>query len=141
MWCVTSYKQLYDNANNVEDGNRIPNENFRLKSHIEKCFPQDASHGNEKSLFVAACDYLKALPLSVAKWFPGKFIALGTDGFGRSDTTPALRDFFEVDARHIAFAALSGLFEEGKFSKEELLKAIKVLEIDTNKLQNPADPL
>src|SRR6266498_85527 len=141
VWSVTSYKQLYDNANNVEHGNRIQNENFRLKSHIEKCFPQDASHGNEKSLFVAACDYLKALPLSVAKWFPGKFIALGTDGFGRSDTTPALRDFFEVDARHIAFAALSGLFEEGKFSKEELLKAIKVLEIDTNKLQNPADPL
>ena len=135
VWSVTSYKQLYDNANNAEHGNRIPNENFRLRSHIEKCF------GNEKSLFVAACDYLKALPLSVAKWFPGKFIALGTDGFGRSDTTAALRDFFEVDDKHIVFAALSALFADGKFSKEELLKAIEVLEIDIKKLQNPADPL
>jgi pyruvate dehydrogenase E1 component len=135
VWSVTSYKQLYDNANNAEHGNRIPNKNFRLRSHIEKCF------GNEKSLFVAACDYLKALPLSVAKWFPGKFIALGTDGFGRSDTIAALRNFFEVDDKHIAFAALSALFDDGKFSKEELLKAIEVLEIDSKKLQNPADPL
>jgi len=46
-----------------------------------------------------------------------------------------------VDAKHIVFAALSELFADGKFSKEELLKAIEVLEIDTKKLQNPADPL
>ena len=135
VWSVTSYKQLYDNANNAEHGNRIPNENFRLRSHIEKCF------GNGNSLFVAASDYLRALPLSVAKWFPGKVIALGTDGFGRSDITTALRDFFEVDAKHIAFAALSGLHEEEKFSREELLKAIEVLGVDTKKFQNPADPL
>ena len=135
VWSVTSYKQLYDNANNVEHGNRIPNEQFRLRSHIEKCF------GNEKSLFVATCDYLKALPLSVAKWFPGKFIALGTDGFGRSDINAALRDFFEVDAKHIVFAALSGLHEEEKFSREELLKAIDELKIDTEKLQSPADAM
>jgi pyruvate dehydrogenase E1 component len=141
IWSVTSYKQLYDNANNVEHGNRMPNEQFRLRSHIEKCFPQDALHGNEKSLFVAACDYLKALPLSIAKWFPGNFIALGTDGFGRSDTNTVLRDFFEVDAKHIVFAALSALHEEEKFNREELLKAIEVLEIDVKKLQNPADAL
>jgi pyruvate dehydrogenase E1 component len=140
VWSVTSYKQLYDNANNVEHGNKIPNEQFRLRSHIEKCFPKHALHGNKKDLFVAACDYLKALPLSVAKWFPGKFIALGTDGFGRSDTTAALRDLFEVDAKHIVFAALSGLYEEEEFSKEDLLKAIEILGINAQKLQIPADP-
>jgi pyruvate dehydrogenase E1 component len=140
IWSVTSYKQLYDNANNAERGNRIPNEQLRFRSHIEKCFPQEAQ-GDEKRLFVAACDYLKALPLSVAKWFPGKFIALGTDGFGRSDMTPALRDFFEVDAKHIVFAALSALSDEGTFSSEELLQAIDALGIDMGKLQNPADAL
>ncbi len=134
VWSVTSYKQLYDNAINAERGNRLPKEHLSIRSHIEKCV------GNEKSLFVAACDYLKALPLSVSKWFPGKFIALGTDGFGRSDTVSVMREFFEVNDKHIVFAALSALFEEGKFSKEELVKSIDVLGIDTGK-SNPANPL
>jgi pyruvate dehydrogenase E1 component len=141
VWSVTSYKQLYDNANNVEHGNRLADEHFRLRSHIEKCFPNDTSQGNSQRLFVAACDYLKALPLSVAKWFPGKFIALGTDGFGRSDTNAALRNFFEVDAKHIVFATLCGLPEEKKFSEEELAKAMDVLKIDKKTAQYPADPL
>jgi pyruvate dehydrogenase E1 component len=141
IWSVTSYKQLYDNANNVEHGNRLADDHFRLRSHIEKCFPNDTSPENRKNLFVAACDYLKALPLSVAKWFPGKFIALGTDGFGRSDTNAALRNFFEVDAKHIVFVTLCGLVEEQKFSKEELLKAMDVLKIDKSTTHYPADPL
>ena len=63
----------------------------------------------ETGVFVAASDYLKALPLGVAKWFPGPVHALGTDGFGRSDNRAALRDFFEVDARYIALSALHQL--------------------------------
>ncbi|OQP64523.1 pyruvate dehydrogenase (acetyl-transferring), homodimeric type [Niastella populi] len=140
VWSVTSYKQLYDNANNVEHGNRLSDGQFSLRSHIEKFFPTDTTKNSGKKIFVAACDYLKALPLSVAKWFPGKFIALGTDGFGRSDTNAALRNFFEVDARHIVFVTLYGLFEEGMFDKEELGKAMEVLGID-RKITNPADPL
>ncbi len=61
---------------------------------------------------MAATDYLKALPAIVAKWIPGPMVLLGTDGYGRSDTRAALRDFFEVDARHIAFAALVALARE-----------------------------
>ena len=55
---------------------------------------------------MAASDYMKVLPAAVAHWFPGPLHCLGTDGFGRSDSRERLRDFFEVDARYIALAAL-----------------------------------
>ncbi len=64
-------------------------------------------------VFVAASDYVKALPASIAPWIPGPPVALGTDGFGRSDGRAALRHFFEVDAAHIAVAALEALAREG----------------------------
>jgi pyruvate dehydrogenase E1 component len=63
----------------------------------------------EKGVFVAASDYMKVLPASISKWFPGPIHCLGTDGFGRSDSREELRDFFEVDAAHIAYAALASL--------------------------------
>ena len=62
---------------------------------------------------VAASDYLRALPDSLARWMPRRLYSLGTDGFGRSDSRRALRDFFEVDARYIAFAALKALADAG----------------------------
>jgi pyruvate dehydrogenase E1 component len=80
---------------------------------------------------------MKTLPLTIAKWLPGKLVALGTDGFGRSDTRQALRDYFEVDSRHIALAALSALASEGKIDPNIFAKAIEDLEIDPDK-QNPA---
>jgi pyruvate dehydrogenase E1 component len=80
---------------------------------------------------------MKTLPLVIAKWLPGKLIALGTDGFGRSDTRDALRDYFEVDYRYITIAALNGLAAEGKIKTEVVMKAIEDLEIDPDK-QNPA---
>jgi pyruvate dehydrogenase E1 component len=72
----------------------------------------------------------------VAKWFPGRLLSLGTDGFGRSESRQALRDFFEVDHRHVALAALYGLVEAGKLKPAILGKALKKLEIDT-KRANP----
>jgi pyruvate dehydrogenase E1 component len=84
----------------------------------------------EDGVFVAASDYMKALPCSVAKWIPGQLVPLGTDGFGRSDSRAALRDFFEVDARHITIAALSALAREGKIQPAVVKKAIKQLDID-----------
>jgi pyruvate dehydrogenase E1 component len=58
---------------------------------------------------VAASDYVSALADLIRPWVPGKYVALGTDGFGRSDTRAALRDFFEVDAKGVAIAALAAL--------------------------------
>ncbi|MFN3693538.1 MAG: hypothetical protein ACK4UV_00895, partial [Ignavibacterium sp.] len=83
-----------------------------------------------------ASDYVKALPDSVAKWFPGYLYSLGTDGFGRSESRAALRDFFEVDAKHIVFATLVALYKEGKIQEKIIDKAIKELGINPDK-KNP----
>ena len=87
-------------------------------------------------LFVAASDYVKALPNSIAKWLPGRLAALGTDGFGRSDGREGLREFFEVNARHIAATTLAELCRDGQISGEVVKEAMKSLEIDADKL-NP----
>ena len=63
-------------------------------------------------VLVAASDYMKVLPESIAQWMPRPLVALGTDGFGRSESRVALRDFFEVDAKHIVLATLTALARE-----------------------------
>ncbi|QIA09100.1 pyruvate dehydrogenase (acetyl-transferring), homodimeric type [Draconibacterium halophilum] len=125
VWSVTSYKQLYDDATETQRNNRISGEN--KKSWIQE------SVGTKPGIFVAASDYLKALPLSVSKWFPGSFTALGTDGFGLSENREELRNHFETDAKHIAWAALVSLHDAGKFSDKKLQAARKKLEILSDK--------
>ena len=127
VWSVTSYKQLYLDAINTERWNMLhPAEAPRLP-YVAQCLQK------EKGVFVAATDYVKALPNSVAKWFPKPPVVLGTDGFGRSDTRGALRDFFEVDARHMVFATLGQLYQEQKIELSVLQKAMKELEINPEK--------
>ena len=87
--------------------------------------------------FIAASDYMKVLPESIAKWIPGRLVALGTDGFGRSENRASLRDFFEVDAKHIVLATLHALAAEKKIAGHVLEKAIRDLGIDPEK-RNPA---
>jgi pyruvate dehydrogenase E1 component len=96
--------------------------------------------------FVAASDYMKVLPESIAQWVPGKLVSLGTDGFGRSENRASLRDFFEVDAKHIVLATLHALAGEKSgekttgaeaISPKLLEKAIRDLGIDPEK-RNPA---
>ncbi|MFH1723487.1 MAG: pyruvate dehydrogenase (acetyl-transferring), homodimeric type [Elusimicrobiota bacterium] len=131
VWSVTSYKQLCRDARMVQRHNMLhPEEPPRL-SYVEECL------NDEQGVFVAATDYARALPEAVAGAFPRKLWTLGTDGFGRSETREALRDFFEVDARFIALAALNALFREGKLPASAVAKAMKELEIDPEK----ADPI
>jgi len=85
---------------------------------------------------VAASDYMKTLPDAISRWFPRKLVSLGTDGFGRSESRKALRDFFEVDARHIVYATLGSLYREKKISADVLKAAAKDLNINPDKL-NP----
>jgi len=82
---------------------------------------------------VAATDYVKAVPDMVARWVPGPFIPLGTDGFGRSDTREALRRFFEVDAEHIVVATLSALMREGRLEPAAVARAVVDLGLDPEK--------
>jgi pyruvate dehydrogenase E1 component len=131
VWSVTSYKELYRNANDCERWNMLhPGEAPRIPFVTETL--KDAP-----GPFIAASDYMKVLPESLAKWVPGQLVALGTDGFGRSENRAALRDFFEVDAKHIVLATLGALVRENKISLEAVKQAIHELGIDAEKL-NPA---
>jgi pyruvate dehydrogenase E1 component len=131
VWSVTSYKQLYRDGNDCARWNLLhPSETPKVP-FVTQCL-KDAP-----GVFVAASDYMKVLPESIAQWFPRPLIALGTDGFGRSENRASLRDFFEVDARHIVLATLTGLAREKLIKKEAMQKAIKDLGINPEK-PNPA---
>ena len=127
VWSITSYKALHRDALDAERWNRLhPGEKPRL-SYIEQCLAK------ERGVYVMASDYVKALPESIARWFPNPPVSLGTDGFGRSETREALRDHFEVDYRFIALGALSALAREGQIENDAVVQAMKDLDIDPAK--------
>ena len=128
IWSVTSYKELHRDGMEVERWNRLRPGEAAKRPYLSRALER------AEGVFVVASDYARALPDSVARWFPKPPLCLGTDGWGRSDSRKDLRDFFEVEARHIAFAALSALGSEGKIPPEKLKKAMKELEIDPEKL-------
>ena len=130
IWSVTSYKALYDDAIDTERENRLKSQLNLENNYIQNCLQK------EEGVFIAALDYVKAIPESVAKWFPKNLTVLGTDGFGRSDTRAELRNFFEINAAHIVYAALYALASEGDFEAEKLKAAAKELDIDPDKI-NP----
>ena len=107
VWSVTSYGELRRDALECERWNLLhPNERPRVPYLGEAL-------ASTSGPIVAASDYLRVLPDSVARWMPRSFHSLGTDGFGRSDSRRALRDFFEVDSKHVAYAALKALADAG----------------------------
>jgi pyruvate dehydrogenase E1 component len=128
VWSLTSYKELYTDGLETDRFNMLHPGDKARKCYLQQCF------SGAQGVFVAASDYLKSLPCSIAKWLPGRLVALGTDGYGRSDTREALRDYFEVDARHIALAALQALSAEAGLEKKVAEKAIMDLDIDPDKV-------
>jgi pyruvate dehydrogenase E1 component len=130
VWSVTSYKELRREALEVERWNMLNPDKKQKTSYITQTLSK------EDGVFVAASDYVKALPDSISKWFPGRLYSLGTDGYGRSGARKALRDFFEVDYKHIVYTTLGALAKEGKIEEKVLEKAKKDLEIKPDKL-NP----
>jgi len=128
VWSVTSYAQLYRDGHACQRWNLLhPVEPPRI-AYVRQCL------GDEPGVVVAATDYLKALPDSLSQWLTTPLVSLGTDGFGRSDTRAALREFFEVDARFIAVATLSALARDGAIEPEVVASAISDLGIDPEKL-------
>ncbi|HIL11401.1 MAG TPA: pyruvate dehydrogenase (acetyl-transferring), homodimeric type [Candidatus Latescibacteria bacterium] len=131
VWSITSYKALHRDCLDAERWNRMhPGGKTRL-SYLEQCLEK------ESGVYVMASDYVKALPESIARWFPNPPVALGTDGFGRSESREALRDHFEVDARFIVLGALNALARQGEIDVAVVKKAMKDLKIDPEKA-NPA---
>ncbi|MFA7667161.1 MAG: alpha-ketoglutarate dehydrogenase [Burkholderiaceae bacterium] len=92
----------------------------------------ERSLGPTRGPIIAATDYVRQVPESVRAWMPAgrRYVTLGTDGFGRSDARARLRAFFEVDARSIAFAAVTALCEEGALPRQAVAEAVQRWEID-----------
>ena len=131
VWSVTSYNELYRDAHGAERWNMLhPGEKPKVP-YVTQCL------GETKGVIVAASDYLKVLPASIDRWMPRRVRSLGTDGFGRSEDRKHLREFFEVDARFVALAALAELAAGGELDAKVVAQAIKDFGIDPEK-KNPA---
>ena len=132
VWSVTSLTELRREGQDVERWNLLhPQETPRV-SHVE------SSLQDKQGPIVVATDYMKIFADQIRPFVPKRrFIALGTDGFGQSDTRESLRKFFEVDRHFIAVAALKALADEGTLPREKVAEAIALYGIDPEK-QNPA---
>ena len=127
VWSATSFKELHRDGMETDRWNMLhPGEKPRVP-YIRQCL------GEDPVPIVIASDYVKALPNSLVRWMPGVPVTLGTDGFGRSESREALRDFFEVDSRFIALGALTALAGQKKIKRGRLEKAIKELDINPSK--------
>jgi len=127
VYSAPSFPLLRREALEMERWNRLHPDHEPRVPYVSRVLGPDGGP------IVAATDWMKALPQMVAPWLPGNFVALGTDGFGRSDTREALRRHFEVDAESIAIASLNALALCEQYSPQDVAKAIKDLGIDPNK--------
>jgi pyruvate dehydrogenase E1 component len=124
---VTSYGELRREALEVERANLLHPERAAATPYVAD-FLQSRT-----GPFVAASDYMRSVPDQIRQWVPGRYVVLGTDGFGRSDARAALRGHFEVDRRFIVLAALRALADEGQIDTAVVTAAIARLGIDVNK--------
>ena len=128
VWSATSYQQLRVEALDVEHWNRLHPGEPRRVPFVTAALSEAGAAGP----IVAATDYVTAVPDQVARWIPGTWVSLGTDGFGRSDTREALRRFFEIDPEHIAVATLAALAEGERIERGQVSAAIAELGIEAD---------
>ena len=131
VWSVTSYNELRRDALATERRNRLHPAEPEQQPYIVKAL------GTAKGPIIAASDYMKAQPDSLAPWLSSRLVSLGTDGFGRSDNREHLRAHFEVDAESIVAATLSKLARDGKFDGKRAQAAFAELSLDTER-RDPA---
>jgi pyruvate dehydrogenase E1 component len=131
VWSVTSYGELYRDGHACERWNMLHPGAPRRVPYVTRCLQK------EPGVFVAASDYVKALPDSIDRWLPRPLVALGTDGFGRSESRASLRDFFEVDHRYVVVATLAALARDGVLAAPVVEQAIRAYGVNPEK-PNPA---
>jgi pyruvate dehydrogenase E1 component len=132
VYSAPSFPLLRRDALEVERANRLdPGAKTLRVPYVSKILP------HEGGPIIAATDWMKALPDMVSRWLPPHYVALGTDGFGRSDTRENLRSLFEIDPPHIAAATMVGLVRCGALPADRGATAVRELGIDPDK----TDPL
>jgi pyruvate dehydrogenase E1 component len=127
VWSVPSYTELRRDALAIERWNRLHPAEPEKKPYLLEAL------GNAQGPVIAASDYMKVMPDALAPWLGQRLVALGTDGFGRSDNREYLRAHFEIGAKDIVAAALSKLVRDGKVKAKTALKAFADLGINTEK--------
>ena len=125
IFSVTSFSELARDAREVERWNRLHPTDGARRSHVESLLAGNAP-------IVAATDYVRAYPQLIGSYTRARFVALGTDGFGRSDTRSALRGFFEVDRHHVAIAALDALARDGAIGSDVVAEALTRYGVNTD---------
>lgn len=127
VWSATSYKLLRNDALACARWNMLHPAEPPRTSYLQNLLSK------EQGAFVAVSDNMKLVADQIAPWVPGGLTTLGTDGFGRSDTRPRLRRFFEVDAESTVVASLYALAQRGQLDRQVVAKAIKELGVDPEK--------
>ena len=130
VYSVTSFTELRREALDNERWNMLNPDKKQKTSLIQEII------SDQESPIIASTDYMKSYAEQISNFLPNKFISLGTDGFGRSDSREALRNFFEVDRYFIVIASIKALIDNKKINKDLLAKAIKKYKISGNK-SNP----
>ena len=125
VFSITSFTELAKQAREIERSNRLSATEKKEKSFVQNLI-------NNEDPIIATSDYTRAYPQLISSYLSNAFIALGTDGFGRSDTRENLRKFFEVDRFHIVISALDALCDQGTISKSVLISAVKKYNINGN---------
>ncbi|MCH8262849.1 MAG: pyruvate dehydrogenase (acetyl-transferring), homodimeric type [Proteobacteria bacterium] len=127
VWSVTSFNELRRDGMDTQRWNSL---------HPEKkartCYVTSSLLGSDLPV-IAATDYMKIYADQIREYVPGRYVVLGTDGFGRSDTRAKLRKFFEVDRFYITVAALKALADDGLIPVSKVAQAIKKYDIDPEK--------
>jgi pyruvate dehydrogenase E1 component len=131
LYSATSYNELTREAQNVERDNLLNIEEVDKISYVDQVLGSD-----DENIIISATDYMKAYSEQIAPFVKGSFKALGTDGFGRSDSRANLRSFFEVDTDFIVFTTLAQLARNGKIEKSVVAQAMKKHNIDPTRI-NP----
>jgi pyruvate dehydrogenase E1 component len=127
VFSVTSFSELRREALECDRWNLLHAGQPARTPYVRQCL-KDA-----QGPFVAATDYMRTVPDQIREWVPGRYVSLGTDGFGRSDSRAALRRHFEVDRNYITIAALKALADEGKLETATVTGAMKALGVDPAK--------
>ena len=132
IFSVPSFSELRREALAVERNNLLKTDEPAKVPYVKQCI------GDRAGPFIAATDYMKIVPDQIREWIPGRYVVLGTDGYGRSDSRAQLRKHFEVDRHHVVVASLRALADEGKLDMATVKSAMKKFNIDPNK-PNPVN--